>query len=644
MTTAPMTIAGLTIFPLKSARGIPVLSARVGSKGLLDDRSMMVVDETGCAVTARAAPLLMQIRVVLDGDEVILFAPGRPPIGFRREELKPACGPVSVWGSEVSARDAGDAVADWLCGHLERPCRLVLQDDRHPRALDIGSGGVVSLADTAPLLLASTASLEELNLYLEQPVEMDRFRPNVVVAGELPFDEDAWAEIRIGDMRFEVAGACDRCMMTTLDPASGQARQDHEPLSMLGKQRRGEDGKVYFGQFLIPHSAGRIHLGDAVEVLSRRKPVVLLPGSAQKVTRLPMAAAQGLQSGSRQVELTCVAVIDETNDMKTFRFVAEPSFTYSPGQFITLMPVIDGETVRRSYTISSSPSRPLHMSVTVKRAQDGFVSCWLHENLHVGDRLQASGPNGKFHLGAAGDTKKLFLVSAGSGVTPMISILRTIADANLDRDVVYHHSARTAADMPFRDELKLLQHQLGERLRISWNLSAKGADDAVDAPGIVHAGRFDETMAQIVCPDLSERIAFCCGPTGFRNKVRDVCTSLAAQPALAYLEESFGADESAVDLPPIGRYSVSFQRSGKTVEGEGTTTLLALARGAGVKIQSDCEAGICGSCRCTVVTGDWRIAANAADRDRSVLSDEEKAANVVLACSTSPIGDVVIEL
>jgi uncharacterized protein YcbX len=121
-----MTIAGLTIFPLKSARGMPVLSARVGSKGLLDDRSMMVVDETGCAITARAAPLLMQIRVVLDGDEVILLAPGRPPIGFRREELKPACGPVSVWGSEVSAGDAGDAVADWLCGHAGWWCRTTV--------------------------------------------------------------------------------------------------------------------------------------------------------------------------------------------------------------------------------------------------------------------------------------------------------------------------------------------------------------------------------------------------------------------------------------------------------------------------------------------------------------------------------------
>ncbi|MGO4838693.1 FAD-binding oxidoreductase, partial [Rhizobiaceae sp. 2RAB30] len=197
-----------------------------------------------------------------------------------------------------------------------------------------------------------------------------------------------------------------------------------------------------------------------MEILARKDPLPILPGTARKVVRFPSAAANpGTGSGNRL--LTCVGITDETPHMKTFRFTADAPISHIAGQFMTILPVINGMQVRRNYTISSSPSRPLQVSVSVKRTEDGFVSKWLHDNLRVGDRLDARGPSGRFHLGAAGESQRLILVSAGSGVTPMMSILRYVADTDLAQDIVFHHCARTVCDVPFHDELRLLKRHLG---------------------------------------------------------------------------------------------------------------------------------------------------------------------------------------
>src|SRR5262249_17732772 len=124
-----------------------------------------------------------------------------------------------------------------------------------------------------------------------------------------------------------------------------------------------------------------------------------------------------------KLQLSCVQIINETHDVRTFRFVAHPPkiFTYRPGQFVTLEIPGDGKVVRRSYTISSSPSRPHTVSVTVKRVKDGLISNWLHDNLRVGDTLFADGPHGKFSCLDDGGGPYLFL-SGGSGVTPVMSM------------------------------------------------------------------------------------------------------------------------------------------------------------------------------------------------------------------------------
>jgi uncharacterized protein YcbX/ferredoxin-NADP reductase len=654
MSDTAFRLESLHVYPLKSGAGVAAETARLEPEGLVGDRRMMVVDGTGTCLTARAVPKLMQVRTHLDGGEVVLAAPGMATIAFVQAELQ-RTSIVTVWGDSVVALDAGDAVAGWLSEFLERPCRLVVKGRETHRPLGLAAGGTVSFADTAPLLLTNVASLAELNRFLEHSVEMARFRPNLVVVGPQAYEEDGWARVRIGDVEFEVAGACDRCVMTTLDPRSGEARPDHEPLATLGRQRRGPDGKAYFGQYLVPRSLGRLIVGNTIEVLSRKPAIAILPGTASPVTRLPSIIGAADPVAGRERRLRCVAVIDETHDFRTFRFAEEPSSAvdYKPGQFITLLLDIDGHVVRRNYTISSSPSRPHHISVTVKRASGGHVSNWLHDTLKVGDTVRALGPNGRFHLAAAGGADRLLLLSAGSGITPMMSMLRFVADANLPVEIVFHHSVRAERDVPFVDELLALRKEMGSRLHLSWNLTgcdARAAAAFASAVGgngpapRVFSGRLDADMLRAVCPDLAGRAVFCCGPDGFRERARQIFEDWQPAPKYPFLEETFGPDRSAEPLPEIGAYSVSFSKSAKEVSGEGTVTVLELARRAGVALPADCEAGICGTCRCKLVSGDWRIASNSADRDRVVLTEEEKWDGYILACSTNPIGDVVVEL
>ena len=126
-------------------------------------------------------------------------------------------------------------------------------------------GDIVSFADAFPLLLISQASLDDLNSKLAVPVPMNRFRPNIVINGCGAFDEDGWKKIRVGNMVFHVMKPCGRCVTTTVDQSTGV--QGKEPLATLSKYRK-VDGKVLFGQNVIPEKRGMVHVGDVVEVIS----------------------------------------------------------------------------------------------------------------------------------------------------------------------------------------------------------------------------------------------------------------------------------------------------------------------------------------------------------------------------------------
>jgi uncharacterized protein YcbX len=176
---------------------------------------------------------------------------------------------VNVWKSEVAAKPA-DAADAWLSEFLQQPVRLVHMDAGVNRPMtDVHSqaGDEVSFADAFPMLLVTRAALDGLNARLAKPVSMLQFRPNLVVDGAPAHAEDGWKRIRIGEVEFDVAKPCSRCVFTTVDPLRGERDPDGEPLRTLIGYRRSGDG-VTFGQNLIPRSPGTLRIGDAVTVLA----------------------------------------------------------------------------------------------------------------------------------------------------------------------------------------------------------------------------------------------------------------------------------------------------------------------------------------------------------------------------------------
>lgn len=261
-------LSGIHIYPVKSCAALSPGQAQVEPRGLRGDRRWMVVDAGGTFVTARKHPKMVLIRAEIEGDSLQLAAPGMPVV-----QLHPAAAvsrvAASVWASETMAMPACAEADAWVSRYLGFPARFVHMDKDCARAIDskyAHSGEEVSFADGFPLLLISQAALDTLNERLASPVDMLRFRPNLIVTGTAAHAEDGWRCIRIGEVRFDVVKACVRCVLTTVQPERGEFDPSGEPLRTLVNYRRTDRG-VTFGQNLIPRNPGSIRVGDSVEVL-----------------------------------------------------------------------------------------------------------------------------------------------------------------------------------------------------------------------------------------------------------------------------------------------------------------------------------------------------------------------------------------
>ena len=378
--------------------------------------------------------------------------------------------------------------------------------------------------------------------------------------------------------------------------------------------------------------------------------------------------------------LQVVDVISETYDVKTFR-LAGPNgmmFSYKPGQFITISVEIEGKTVKRSYSISSSPSRPHTLELTIKRCPGGLVSNWANDNLKVGDTLKVKGPNGKFSCFNF-PAQKILLIGAGSGCTPIMAMSRWLVDTAADVDAVLLISARTPRDIIFRKELEVLA---ARHPRFKVYMTVTGAWESTDMWAGIR-GRLSQDMIRMVAPDFMERSVFMCGPKPFGDGAQDHLKAMGF-PMENLHTESFGgappkkkkkkkaAAPAAADAAPAARapapepvaaaapapapaaaapapaaapataaapagFQVQFSTSGVTVASAGDEMLLDLADDNGVEIDSACRAGSCLSCKVKLVSGEVDMDVDAE------LDDEERAEGYILACSSTAKSDVVIE-
>ncbi len=271
-----ITIASLHLYPVKSLRGFSVNVAEIDALGFVGDRRFLVVDETGRFITQRTVPQMAIVATTLSDGFLTLTAEGFGNISvpLAPDPTAPTVA-VSVWSDDgLLAEDCGSAVGAWLTNVLTTPCRLVRIGPAFRRPVERGTahpGDRFSFADGAPLLVTTTASLQELNRRLAAtdgaPVTMDRFRPNLVLDGGAPFAEDYWSALDVAGARFRAAGPCSRCLVITADQFTGQ--RGKEPLKTLTTFRRTvlDSPSVHFGVNLIQESkSGLVRVGDPVVV------------------------------------------------------------------------------------------------------------------------------------------------------------------------------------------------------------------------------------------------------------------------------------------------------------------------------------------------------------------------------------------
>jgi hypothetical protein len=249
--------------------GIRLEEADVEERGFRFDRRWMLVDKEGMFVTQRVYPKLALLGVKLGEKHLIVF--DKLDLSTRIEVLfELATGPemlVTIWDDQVLAKVVHQDLNEWFSVFLGFEVRLVVLPESSQRKVDpryAVKGESVSFADGMPYLIIGQESLYDLNSRLEQPVPMDRFRPNVVFSGGTPFQEDTLRKIKIGDLDFQIVKPCARCILTTVNQETGE--KGKEPLKTLSSYRT-LNGKVYFGQNMLALNFGKIRVGDLIQGL-----------------------------------------------------------------------------------------------------------------------------------------------------------------------------------------------------------------------------------------------------------------------------------------------------------------------------------------------------------------------------------------
>jgi MOSC domain-containing protein len=257
-------LSGLNIYPIKSARGIALTESEVDEFGLRYDRRWMAVDRDGEFLSQRSHPRLALVAPGIGNGVLRVDAPGMPTLELPLEPSSAVSTRVSVWDDTCAASWVGEKAANWFSEFLAYDCSLVHMDRAVMRPADPAfapAGSRVSFADGFPFLLISEESLADLNRRMAQPLPMNRFRPNLVIAGGEPYQEDGWTRIAIGGIGLRVVKPCGRCLVTTTDQNTGE--RGKEPLRTLATYRK-RDGEVMFGQNVLHEGMGWLRVGDAV--------------------------------------------------------------------------------------------------------------------------------------------------------------------------------------------------------------------------------------------------------------------------------------------------------------------------------------------------------------------------------------------
>jgi ferredoxin-NADP reductase len=322
----------------------------------------------------------------------------------------------------------------------------------------------------------------------------------------------------------------------------------------------------------------------------------------------------------------------QTHDSVSLRFRVTGSQTLRgrPGQFFTFDWLLDGQKLSRSYSISSSPTQTGFVEIAVKKQPEGRVSCFLNERAAIGLTVEARGPLGRFCFQET-EHKKIALFAGGSGITPLISILRYIDDLCLDTKATLFYSVRTKRDIIFEGELERLKTRL-PNLRLVVILTKP------DAGWSGPTGHLRGELISSYLDEVSNHTFFLCGPEGYMNHVTELLKSLGVDEQ-RILQERFGGkkDERSVSADAQPRGLAEFEQSNTTVAFFEGQSLLEVAEKYGINIPSSCRQGQCGTCATRLLSGEVQM-----DHEDG-LDPALKTQGFVLTCVARAKGDVRLD-
>jgi ferredoxin-NADP reductase len=343
-------------------------------------------------------------------------------------------------------------------------------------------------------------------------------------------------------------------------------------------------------------------------------------------------AGQQSSSGSEPLNLTLVRIEPQTHDAKTLRFLLPPHrpITPRPGQFLTFDWMIDGKPVTRSYSICSSATQRSFIEITPKRVENGHVSRFLNDCAKVGLIVKARGPYGRFYFDES-KHERIVLIAGGSGITPMIAMLRYLDDLCLSVDATLIYCVRTEHDVFFKNDLAALQTRL-TNFRYVLVLSQP------DTEWKGWRGRLRREILEREVEKSADCTFFLCGPPTFMEVGRSLLKEMGVEPS-RILQESFGGGVSGEKHTALdtGSLILKLSRSDLAFNISSDETLLEGAEENGVLIPSGCRQGNCGTCATKLVSGNVQMEAAEA------LSDQMRSQGFILPCVSRALSDVTLD-
>ena len=333
-------------------------------------------------------------------------------------------------------------------------------------------------------------------------------------------------------------------------------------------------------------------------------------------------------------------IFQETSSVKTFRLIdrlfGKLPFVYLPGQFLTVTVIVDGKPIKRSYTISSSPTERDYCEITVKREEQGAVSRFLHDQVQEDDTLQITAPSGRFTF-TGDESTSIALIGGGVGVTPMMSVARYLTKRSWRHDIYFVFAGRSKADIIFREELEYLQRRY-PNFQVIYFVS-----ELVD-DGDKHyvKGRITREVLEARIPDLPTRRVHICGPPPMMNAVKAMLTEIGV-PADKIRTEVFQGEEKPrpkLETLPAAQATVAvvtFAKSNRTAMLPPTKTVLEASEDVGVNIEYSCRIGICGVCRIKLLSGTVTMEV------QDGLEPGDKENNIILACQAKSTADLSVD-